>query len=90
LSHGLIMTKSEFLSLKAGDLIKTTHEVSRSTGRPARYYMVLGIQDFNSMLGNGQSKKCYIIDLYYFKDSYTIQYNTLHSDIWRAFACARI
>ena len=90
MSHGFIMTKSEFLSLKAGDLTKTTNAVSRSTGRPARYYMVLGIRDFNSMLGNGQSKKCYIIDLYCFSGSYTIQYNTLHSDIWRAFACPRI
>jgi len=37
LSHGFIMTKSEFLSLKAGDLTKTTNAVARSTGRPARY-----------------------------------------------------
>ena len=84
------MTKSKFLSLKAGDLIKTPNVEWDDGHSINNYYMVLDIQDFNSMLGNSQSIKCYIINLYSFGFSETVQYNSVHSNIWRAFACLHI
>ena len=79
------MTKSKFLSLKAGDLIKTPNVEWDDGHSINNYYMVL-----KSMLGNSQSIKCYIINLYSFGFSETVQYNSVHSKIWHAFACLHI
>lgn len=85
------MTKSEFLSLKAGELIKTPNvEWDDGNGYTINnYYMVLDIQDLNSMRGDSQSIKFYSIDLYSFGFSETVQYNSLYSNIWDAFECQR-
>jgi hypothetical protein len=85
------MTKSEFLSLKAGDLIKTPNVEWDDGHTINNYYMVLGIQEIQKhLLSNSQSIKCYILDLYSFGFSETVQYNSVHSNIWRAFACLHI
>lgn len=85
------MTKSEFLSLKAGEIIKTPNvEWDDGNGYTINnYYMVLDIQDLKSMRGDSQSIKFYSIDLYSFGFSETVQYNSIHSNIWDAFECQR-